>query len=165
MGKITPELKQKAIKVYEETGLLTKVAEAIGVHVSTLRDEMKRSAVFRKKMVAAKEIGALVVGDKALQGIQDYADGKLSSGKSDRNQLTALIALANAYIPGFRGRTAVDHKVDGEIKITHRLPRPNYKEVKEEPKKRIPEPMKDNLIALTGQGERVYADTKVGEQL
>ena len=162
MKKITPELKQQAIKVYEETGLLNKAAQAIDVHPRTLRDEMKRSNVFRKKMLAAKDIHKIVRADMAYEKLFAYADGEFSNGKSDRNQVTALLAILNAFEPGFRGKTTVDHKVSGTVKFRTSIPRPDYKEIeKKEPKKRIVQPMESNLIALTGTGERIHDNDRV----
>jgi hypothetical protein len=76
-------------------------AEAAGVSVRTLNEEMRRSAIFKKRILEAREEGKRNVADNAIDRIKEYAFNPPL--KTDRNVLTAAIALANAYEPGFRG--------------------------------------------------------------
>jgi len=51
--------------------------------------------------------------------------GKIKE-KTDRNRLTAAIALANAYELGFRGQTQVGGKIEHDVRVISAVPRPNY---------------------------------------
>jgi len=50
--------------------------------------------------------------------------------KTDRNRLTAAMALANAYEPGFRGTTNVQGRIDHNVRVITAVPRPKYIENK-----------------------------------
>jgi hypothetical protein len=57
--------------------------------------------------------------------------------KTDRNRLTAAIALANAYEPGFRGTTNVQGKIEHDVKVISAVPRPKYTVIENKPLKAL----------------------------
>src|SRR3990167_6532985 len=95
MSRLTSGQKEKILSALEEYATLISGAKAGGVEVWQIKEEMKRSAIFKKRVNEAREEGKKNIADKALQLIQDYSNGKFL--KTDRNQLTAAIAIANAY--------------------------------------------------------------------
>ena len=104
-------------------------ALAAGLTIEALNAEIKKSAIFRKRANEALTFGKSNLADNALEIITNYAFHP--PAKTDRNQLTAAIALANAFIPGFRG--TVQGKIDHDIRVITGVPRPNYQI--EEPKR------------------------------
>jgi hypothetical protein len=62
--------------------------------------------------------------DEARALVRDYMRGKFM--KTDRNRLTAAIALLNAYEPGFKGVTTVKGSVDHNVRVITAVPRPKY---------------------------------------
>lgn len=121
--RITEEQKQKAIEAAEERGTMAEAAKAAGVCTKTLEREMKRSAKFKKELEAARKKGKEFIGETALGNIRDCAFGE---SEMDRTQLTANIALANAYQEGFRQK--IEHKIEGDIRIITGVPRPPKQE-------------------------------------
>lgn len=124
MGKITTKQKEVAIEAIRELGTLKAGAKVAGMDVKTLRAERKRSAVFDRRIKDALEEGHINLADNAVQLIVDYANGVYE--KTDRNRLTAAIALANWAQPGFRGTTQVSGKIDHDIRVLSAVPRPRY---------------------------------------
>ncbi len=134
--KITLEQKKKALEAIREHGTMNAGATAAGVSRRTLNEEMNRSAVFKKRVLEAREEGHRNMADDAIQLIKDYADGKFDKKETDRNRLTAAIAIANWAEPGFRGTTMIQGKIEHAIKVITGVPRPHYKEL-DSPKIRI----------------------------
>lgn len=143
--KITNEQKKIALKTLEEHGTMIAAAKAANVGVKTLRAEMKRSAIFRKRVIEARSTGQSNVGDSALAVIEMMAFGEqYSDPKYSKARLTAAIALANAFIPGFKGTTTIQGHVDHDFRVVTAIPRPKYIE---ESRKQIPPPQ--NVIDVT----------------
>ena len=125
--RITHDQKETALDAISLEGTIKAGIAAAGVSTKSFRNEMNRSAIFKRRVQEAKEEGKRNVADKAVQLIKDYADGVFE--KTDRNRLTAAIALANAYEPGFRGTTRVEGKVAHEVRFLTAVPRPKYNEL------------------------------------
>jgi len=141
MARMSKEQKKLAIDAVKERGTLLSGANAAGVNIKELRSEMKRSVRFKKRISEARDEGKQGVAEMALTVITSYA--LKPPPKTDRNQLTAAIALANAFIPGFRGAQTVQGKIDHDVRVITAIPRPKYDELPapkvqiEEPKKRV----------------------------
>ena len=131
--KITHDIKETAIVALREHGTMQYASKVCGVSVRTLNLEMQRSAVFKRRVLEAREEGKRNIADKAIELIKNYAYGE-NEDKTDRNRLTAAIALANAYEPGFRGITTVQGRVEHDVRVITAVPRPKYDELPE-PKK------------------------------
>ena len=130
--KITHDEKETALSAMREHGTMQYGAKVAGVSITTLNAEMKRSEVFRRRVLEAREEGKRNIADKAIEMIKQYASGEMP--KTDRNVLTANIALANAYAPGFRGTTTIQGKIEHDIKIISAVPRPRYEEAPKIPR-------------------------------
>jgi len=122
--RINADQKETAVETIRIHGTMKAGAEAAGVSVRTLNEEMRRSAIFRKRILEAREEGKRNIADNAIDRIKEYAFNPPL--KTDRNVLTAAIALANAYEPGFRGTTTVQGKIDHAVRVITAVPRPNY---------------------------------------
>ncbi len=130
--KMTPEVKEIVIETLKTEGTMLAAAKAAGVIVKTLNNEMNRSEVFKRRVLAAREEGYRNIADKAVERIKEYAF--VPPDKTDRNVLTAAIALANWAQPGFRGVTTVQGRVDHDVRVITAVPRPKYDVIVEEPK-------------------------------
>ena len=124
---INANQKETAIETIRIHGTMKAGAEAAGVSIRTLNEEMRRSAIFRRRILEAREEGKRNVADNAIDRIKEYAFNPPT--KTDRNVLTAAIALANAYEPGFRGTTTVQGKIDHDVRVITAVPRPKYDEL------------------------------------
>ena len=132
--KITHDQKEAAIEAMREHGTMQYGAKIAGVSVRTLNEEMRRSEVFKRRVEEARAEGKVNIADKAIEMIKLYASGELL--KTDRNVLTANIALANAYEPGFRGTTIIQGRVEHDVRVITAVPRPKYDEI-ESPKVKV----------------------------
>ena len=159
MGKLTSEQKNKVLEALREFGTLLAAAKAGGVTKQQLNSELKKSAILRKRVNEAKILGKQNIADNALSVIMSYAYGN-SSEKTDRNKLTAAIALANAFEPGFRGTSKVEGKIEHDVRVITAIPRPRYDElpnikVLDKPKtKTVRTEIKDdkgNLLAIKSE--------------
>lgn len=131
--RISHDQKEIALAGMRILGTKKAGALAAGLDIEDLNAEIKKSAVFRKRAQEALVSGKSSLADNALGIITTYALNP--PPKTDRNQLTAAIALANAFIPGFRGATTVQGKIDHDVRVITAVPRPNYQITVEEPKK------------------------------
>jgi hypothetical protein len=122
--KLNHETKELCLEDLKLNGTLQHASKVCGVAVRTLNEEMKRSEVFRRRVNEARLEGRVQVADRAVEMIKQIASGTMA--KTDRNVLTANIALANAYEPGFRGVTVVQGKVDHNVRVITAVPRPKY---------------------------------------
>lgn len=141
--KISFDQKETALEAIREYGTMKAGAEAAGVNVKTLNTEMNRSAVFKKRILEARAEGYNRLADNARQLVIDYMMGKYD--KTDRNRLTAAIALLNAYEPGFRGATLIQGRVEHDVRVITAVPRPRYEG--------IPEPKKVKIIDIKPEGK------------
>jgi hypothetical protein len=113
----------KVLDALKEHGTYAMAAQAIGTSTSHLYQERKRSKKFRLQCDKAIEQGKTTVADKALSIIQDIALGDKSK---DQQRLIAALALANAFIAGFRGVSKTEGHVKHDINVITSVPRPNY---------------------------------------
>ena len=132
--KISHDEKETAIEAMREHGTMQYGAKIAGVSVRTLNREMERSEIFKRRVLEAREEGKRNIAEKAIEMIKLYASGELA--KTDRNVLTANIALANAYEPGFRGTTTIQGRVEHDVRVITAVPRPRYAEI-EAPKGKV----------------------------
>ena len=133
--KITTDQKEAAIEALREHGTMQYASKISGIAVRTLNLEMTRSAIFKKRVLEARAEGKTNIADKAVELIKSYAYGE-NKEKTDRNRLTAAIALANAYEPGFRGTTTIQGRVEHDVRVITAVPRPNYAKL-ESPKTKL----------------------------
>ncbi len=125
--KLNHDQKAQALAGMRLLGTKRAGALAANIPIEKLNEEIKKSAVFRKRANEALQIGKSNLGDNALEVISTYALNP--PAKTDRNQLTAAIALANAFITGFRGTTTVQGKIDHDVRVITAVPRPKYDEL------------------------------------
>ena len=164
--KISHDEKETVIAALREHGTMQYASKICGVSIRTLNEEMRRSEVFKRRVLEARAIGYNKIADDARQLVIDYMSGnlaekcpachaeeqtpkcKLCDGKgiiltkTDRNRLTAAIALLNAYEPGFRGVTTITGRVDHDIRVITAVPRPNYDAIEAPKVKILPKPQK-----------------------
>ncbi len=122
--RLTHDAKEQALAGMRLLGTKKAGALAANIPIEKLNEEIKKSAVFKKRANEALASGKSNLADNALEVISTYALNP--PPKTDRNQLTAAIALANAFIPGFRGATTVQGKIDHDVRVITAVPRPNY---------------------------------------
>lgn len=125
MKKINHDVKETCIAALREHGTMEYAAKVCGVSVRTLNEEMRRSEIFKRRVLEARAEGKTNLADKAIELIKSYAYGE-NKEKTDRNRLTAAIALANAYEPGFRGVSQVQGRIEHNVRIITAVPRPRY---------------------------------------
>lgn len=124
MSKITHDQKEKIINAVWVNGTLESASKSTDISVEAIQTEMKRSAVFKKRIEKAlKEAKGMLI-DEARALVRDYMRGEYD--KTDRNRLTAAIALLNAYEPGFKGTTTVQGRIDHDVRVITAVPRPKY---------------------------------------
>ncbi len=124
--KITHDQKETAIEALREHGTMQYAAKISGVAIRTLNLEMTRSAVFKRRVLEAREEGKLNRGDKSIQFISDVAEGKV---EVKMPQLTANLAIANWAVPGFRGESKVSGRIEHDVRVITAVPRPKYDEI------------------------------------
>lgn len=124
MIKMTNEQREQAIEAIRIEGTLHAGAKAAGVSIRELSNEIKKSAIFKKRIKEAQEEGKQNIADRAIEAIKEIAIGK--QVKTDRNVLTANIALANAFALGFRGTAQVAGKIEHTVRVISAVPRPQY---------------------------------------
>ncbi len=134
--KITHDIKETAIEALREHGTMQNAARVCGISVRTLNEEMRRSEVFKRRVLEARAEGKTNIADKSIELIKSYAYGE-NTEKTDRNRLTAAIALANAYEPGFRGTTQIQGRIDHDVRVITAVPRPKYDELPEAKKIKV----------------------------
>ena len=133
--KLSHDKKEQALAGMRLLGTKKAGALAADISIEKLNEEIKKSAVFRKRANEALALGKSNLGDNALEVISTYA--LHPPPKTDRNQLTACIALANAFIPGFRGTTTVLGRIDHDVRVITAVPRPNYEILDNPPNKML----------------------------
>ena len=133
--RITEEQKEVAISAVKEQGTMLAGAAAAGIIVRTLNNEMNRSAIFKRRILEAREEGYRNIADRAIEMIKLYASGEVA--KTDRNVLTANIALANWAQPGFRGQTVVQGRIEHDVRVITAVPRPKYEVIENKPLKAL----------------------------
>ena len=133
--KITRDQKETALEARREHGTLKAAALASGVSVKTLNNEIRRSAIFKKRMQEAAQEGHVNVADVGKQYLVDVVHGRIE--KTDRNRITAAIALLNAYEAGFRGTTTIQGRVEHDVRVITAVPRPKYEVLDNSPRKML----------------------------
>ena len=122
--RLSDDAKEQALAGMRLLGTEKAGALAANITLEALKEELKKSAVFRKRTNEAKAAGKSNLGESGLDVIVEYALNP--SEKTDRNRLTAAIALCNAFIPGFRGVSTVQGRIDHAVRVITAVPRPNY---------------------------------------
>ena len=155
--------KEQALAGMRLLGTKKAGALAANIAVEKITEEIKKSAVFRKRANEAMITGKSNLGESGLGVIVEYALNP--PPKTDRNRLTAAIALCNAFIPGFKGVSTVQGKIDHDVRVITAVPRPNYQIIEPE-KKLLDKPSKSMLksgkkkVKIVDQ-EGNYIGTKV----
>src|SRR3972149_2716164 len=150
--RISHDQKEQSLVGMRMLGTKKAGALAAGLTIEDLNAEIKKSAVFRKRANEALVSGKSSLADNAFEVITNYALNP--PPKTDRNQLTAAIVLCNAFIPGFRGATTVQGKIDHNIRVTTAVDRPKYPVIDSPSVKVIPQRTVKRRI-LDGDGELV----------
>ena len=156
--RLTKEQKESVIEHLREVGVLMVAAKRAGITKAELQAEMKKSAIFRKRVNEAKSEGKTNIADNALAVLMQYAYGAVA-GKTDRNKLTAAIALANAFEPGFRGTSKIEGRIEHDVRVITAVPRPKY-EVLDNPPKKMLKSGKDKSVRIYDDKGQ-YIGTKV----
>ena len=125
--RLTHDQKEQSLAGMRLLGTKKAGALAANIPIEKLNEEIKKSAVFKKRANEALALGKSNLGDNALEVISTYALNPPL--KTDRNQLTAAIASANAFITGFRGTTTVQGRIDHDVRVITAVPRPKYDEL------------------------------------
>ena len=151
--KLDHQKKEEAIEALRYHGTMQYAAKIVGVSVKTLNEEMRRSEVFKRRVLEARAEGKTNIADRAIELIKSYAFGE-NTEKTDRNRLTAAMALANAYEPGFRGTTNVQGRIEHDVKVISAVPRPKY-QITEPEKKKLDKPKEEvyNSVEDVIEGE------------
>ena len=157
MSRLSHDAKEQALAGMRLLGTKKAGALAANTSIEKLNEEIKKSAVFRKRANEALTSGKSNLADNALEVISTYA--LKPPLKTDRNQLTAAIALCNAFIPGFRGATTVQGKIDHDVRVITAVPRPKY-EVLDNPPKKMLKSGKDKSVRIYDDKGQ-YIGTKV----
>ena len=129
--KINHDVKETCIEALREHGTMPYASKICGVSVRTLNLEMLRSAVFKRRVLEAREEGKRNMGDEQIDFIHSVAKGEI---EVKMPRLTAALAIANWVVPGFRGATTVQGQVDHNIRVITAVPRPKYDETSSVPK-------------------------------
>lgn len=135
--KLNHAVKEQVINAVWVNGTLESATND-NVTMEAIQAEMKKSAVFKRRIRKALEESKGMLIDEARALVRDYMRGKFM--KTDRNRLTAAIALLNAYEPGFKGVTTVKGSVDHNVRVITAVPRPKY--IIESERKQIEAPKK-----------------------
>ncbi len=146
--KITEEKKKLIIESLRQYGTIVAAAKIVGISDTAIHNEMNRSPSFKDAINKARDEGRGHVGESALQVVMSMAFDK---DVENRNRLTAALALGNAFIPGFRGTTNIQGKIEHDVRVLTAIPRPAYSVTIDSPiVKQLPSP-EQRL-----QAERVY---------
>ena len=132
--RLNHDQKEQALAGMRLLGTKNTGALAANIPIEQLNEEIKESAVFKKRANEALALGKSNLGDNALAIISTYA--LTPPPKTDRNQLTAAIALANAFITGFRGTTTIQGRIDHDVRVITAVPRPKYEVLDKEKEER-----------------------------
>ena len=193
--RMSHDAKEQALAGMRLLGTKKAGALAANIPIEKLNEEIKKSAVFKKRANEALTSGKFNLADNALDVIREYAYGDMirecpickGSGKTkksvdgelgeckfcdgkgsvevktDRNKLTAAIALANAFIPGFRGATTVQGRIDHDVRVITAVPRPNYQII--EPEKKLLDKPSDNMLKLGKRTKKIEIRDEQGNYI
>ena len=154
--RINADQKETAIETIRIHGTMKAGAEAAGVSVRTLNEEMRRSAIFKRRIEEAREEGKMNIADQNLQRVQDIAEGKF---EVKMPQLTANLSILNWVLPGFRGKTEVSGRIVHAIRVLSAVPRPNYEALDNPPKKMLKSGKKTKNVIVDEQGNYIGTQT------
>jgi len=141
--RLNHDQKEQALVGMRLLGTKKAGALAANIPIEKLNEEIKKSAVFKKRVNEALANGKTDLGDKALSEIQDIAFNN-NDPKALKHKLLALLAIANWSVPGFKGATTVQGKIDHDVRVITAVPRPNYQIIEPE-KKLLDKPSKSVL--------------------
>ncbi len=151
--KITHDEKETALEALKVHGTMQYAAKITGVSVRTLNEEMKRSEVFRRRVMEAREEGKRNLGDEQIEFIKSVAAGEV---EVKMPRLTAALSLANWAVQGFRGTTNVQGKIEHDVRVITAVPRPKYDEL-EAPKVKV---LKEGKLTVEENIEGVAVETE-----
>jgi len=141
---LTQEQRKQALESLKEHGTMVMAAKAANTSTWTLRHEMKRSPYFKKQIEEARDSGRTQVGDNALTMIETIAFNKDTPVQT---RLTANLALCNAFVPGFKGVTHTEGKIDHNVRVVTAIPRPQYNQVVEAQEVKLLPPVDQSRLA------------------
>ncbi len=115
--------KGKILESLKEHGTIVMAAKTVGCKPDAIYKEMQRYPTYRRKVQEARDHGKDSVGDSAMTVIEGIA---FSNDTDSRTRLTAALSLANAFVPGFKGTSHFEGKIDHNVRIQTAVPRPTY---------------------------------------
>uniref|UniRef100_A0A6M3IF73 Uncharacterized protein n=1 Tax=viral metagenome TaxID=1070528 RepID=A0A6M3IF73_9ZZZZ len=131
--KLDHQKKEEVIAALRHHGTLRYASKVCGISVRTLNEEMRRSSIFKARVDEARIEGKTNMGDEQLDFIHSVAAGEV---EVKMPRLTAALSIANWSVPGFRGTTQVQGKIDHDVRVITAVPRPKYKvEIENKPQK------------------------------
>ena len=134
--RMSHDQKEQALAGMRLLGTKKAGALAANIPIEKLNEEIKKSAVFKKRVSEALASGKGDLGDNALSEIHNIAFNN-NDPKALKHKLLALLALANWAVPGFKGATTVQGKIDHDVRVITAVPRPNYEVLDNPPKKML----------------------------
>ena len=146
--QITHEQKELAIEAIRQYGTMKAGAEAANVTTRTLNNEMRRSVKFKERLLEAREEGNRNRADEHLQFVHDVAAGKI---ETKMPRLTAALSILNWIVPGFRGTSKLEGKIEHDIRVLTAVPRPKYDELPKVTITRPPPPKVDPRLVTYGE--------------
>jgi len=141
--RLTHDQKEQALTGMRLLGTKKAGALAANIPIEKLNEEIKKSAVFKKRANEALANGKTDLGDNALSEIHNIAFNN-NDPKALKHKLLALLAIANWSVPGFKGATTVQGKIDHDVRVITAVPRPNYQII--EPEKKLLDKPSSNML-------------------
>jgi len=124
MKKLDHQKKEEVIDALRHHGTLRYASKVCGISVRTLNEEMRRSSIFKSRVDEARVEGKINMGEEQLDFIHSVAAGEI---EVKMPRLTAALSIANWSVPGFRGTTQIQGKIDHDVRVITAVPRPKYK--------------------------------------
>jgi hypothetical protein len=157
--RLSHDQKEQALAGMRLLGTKKAGALAANIPIEKLNEEIKKSAVFKKRVNEALANGKTDLGDNALSEIHNIAFNN-NDPKALKHKLLALLAIANWSVPGFKGATTVQGKIDHDVRVITAVPRPNYEVLDNTPKKMLQSGKRTKKIEiLDDKGEYIGTQT------
>ncbi len=121
--RLTASERESILQTIRQTGTLQSAYDLPTMTRWAIRTERDVDPDFNRLIIEAIDAGKQAIGDEALENIRQCASGHVAMSKS---QLTANLALANAYAPGFKGVRHSESKIQHDIRVITSVPRPQY---------------------------------------
>ncbi len=123
MATLSPDQQRIIISSLMQYGTFMKAAKDALTTTPILQQYRKQHPKFSRLCQDAISSGKESVGDNALTVIQGIAFGK---DTKDQQRLVAAMSLANAFVPGFKGTTHVEGRIQHNVQVSSLVPRPPY---------------------------------------